>query len=82
MILLMSIQKWLVFFYNSGPKNCRDKFADGTELNDTVDTAEKRNAIQRNLDKLRSWAHVNVMKLNKVKSKVLHLRQGNPRNVC
>jgi len=46
-----------------------------------VDTAEGRDAIQRNLDRLLAWPLVNLMKFNKAKSKVLYLDQGNPRYI-
>lgn len=48
-------------------------FADNTKLYGVVDMLEARDFIQRYLDRLESWACVNLLKISKAKCKVLHL---------
>jgi len=64
---------------DSGIECTLSKFANDIKLRGTINTLEGRDAIQRDLDRLESWAHVNFTKFHRAKCKVLHMGQGNPK---
>jgi len=47
-------------------------------MSGVVDTAERRDAIQRDRDKPERWAQVNLMRFNKAKCNILQLDRANP----
>ncbi|GAB0183604.1 cAMP-dependent protein kinase inhibitor alpha [Grus japonensis] len=62
---------------DSGIECTISKFANNTKPCGVVNMLEGRDVIQRDLDRFEKWAHVNCMKFNKAKCKVLNLSQGN-----
>jgi len=62
---------------DSGIECSLGKLAADIKLSRAVDVPEGWDAIQRDLEKLQEQAHVNLMKFNKAKCKVLHCGQGN-----
>ncbi|KAJ7407526.1 hypothetical protein WISP_125912 [Willisornis vidua] len=61
---------------NEGLEGILRKFAENTVIGMTLDSL--REALQRDLNKLKDWAITNHMKFKKVKCWLLHLGWGNP----
>lgn len=54
------------------------EYANDTKLFGAVDSLEGGDDIQKDLDDFGYWVHLNLLKNNKAKYKIIHLSQGNP----
>mgnify|MGYP001856120022 FL=1 len=62
---------------DSGIERTLSKSVDDTKLCGAVNTPEGQDAIQRDLDRLKQWVRVNLMRFNKSKCKILHVGHSN-----
>ncbi|KAJ7398380.1 rna-directed dna polymerase from mobile element jockey-like [Pitangus sulphuratus] len=77
-VLGQALCKIFVGDRDSGIECTLSKFANTTKLCCAVDMLEGRDRIHREFYMPEKWPHVNLVKFNEAKYKVLHLGQDNP----
>ena len=90
-LLMSDLHQWSalepVFFnifindIDSRNETTLSKFVDDIKLSAVADSTEGRDATKKDVDVPEKQSHVNLMRLNKAKCKVLHFCQGNSRYV-
>lgn len=75
LVSVLGLVPCTIFFgdMDSGIKYSLNQLAHNTKLAGTANTHKRRDAIQKELDRLERWACANLLKFNKAKCKVLHL---------
>ncbi|PKU45385.1 rna-directed dna polymerase from mobile element jockey- hypothetical protein [Limosa lapponica baueri] len=57
------------------------KFVDDTKVGEAANTPDGYAAIKKDINRLEKWDNKNLMKFNRGKYEVLHLRKSNPRHL-
>ncbi|PKU33724.1 rna-directed dna polymerase from mobile element jockey- hypothetical protein [Limosa lapponica baueri] len=79
-VLVLVLFNIFVSDMDSGIECTLSKIADNSKLCGAVDMLEGRDATQRDLDRLETWARANLMKFSRAKCKVLLPGHGNPKH--
>ncbi|KAJ7399681.1 rna-directed dna polymerase from mobile element jockey-like [Pitangus sulphuratus] len=74
------MSKWRLVISGIPQGSLNNKCLSNTKLRGAVDELEGRDAIQKNLVRLESWAHAYLMKFNKARCNVPPRSQGNPKH--